>query len=81
MITPSANTETMNLHLTEISTQVVPGAHAVPVCDGAGWHQRSKDLHVPANITMLSLPPYYPELNTMENVSDYLRQNKLSPIV
>jgi transposase len=32
---------------------------------------------VPDNISLLSLPPYSPELNPMENVWDYLRQNKL----
>jgi hypothetical protein len=32
---------------------------------------------VPDNISLLSLPPYSPELNPMENVWDYLRQDKL----
>lgn len=77
MITPAANTEAMNMHLEELSTQVAPGAHAVVVCDGAGWHQRGQQLAVPANVSLLSLPPYSPELNPMENVWDYLRQNKL----
>ena len=81
MITPSANTEMMNLHLAEIGTQVAPGAHAVLVCDGAGWHQPGKTRQLPDNITLLSLPPYSPELNPMENVRDYLRQNKLSALV
>ena len=81
MITPSANTEMMNLHLAEISTQVAKGAHAVLVCDGASWHQRGRTLAVPANITLISLPPYSPELNPMENVWDYLRQNKLCAAV
>jgi hypothetical protein len=40
-------------------------------------HQRGKALIVPDTIRLLSLPPYAPELNPMENVSDYLRQNKL----
>lgn len=81
MITPSANTEMMNLHLAEISTQVTAAAHAVLICDGAGWHQCGKTLQVPANITLLHLPPYSPELNPMENVWDYLRQNKLCALV
>jgi hypothetical protein len=73
MITPAASTEAMNFHLAEISTQIVADAHAVVVCDGAGWHQRGQDLQVPANISLLSLPPYSPEFNPMEEVWDYLR--------
>ena len=81
MLMPHANTDAMNLHLEEISAAVAPGAHAVLVCDGAGWHQRGKKLIVPDNITLLSLPPYSPELNPMENVWNYLRQNKLCALV
>jgi hypothetical protein len=81
IIMPAVNTEAMNEHLEEISTQVSPGAHAVLVCDGAGWHQPGKRLRVPDNITLLPLPPYAPELNPMENVWDYLRGNKLSSLV
>ena len=77
MIMPYATTEAMNQHLVEISAEVAPEAHAVLVCDRAGWHQQSKKLVVPDNITLLSLPSYSPELNPMENVWDYLRQNKL----
>jgi len=58
MITPAANTEMMNLHLAEISTQVAQGAIAVLTCDGAGWHQLGGDLVVPKNIVLLHLPPY-----------------------
>jgi hypothetical protein len=81
IIMPAANTEAMNEHLNEISTQVAPGAHAVLICDGAGWHQTGERLLVPENITLLRLPPYAPELNSMENVWEYLRGNKLSRLV
>lgn len=81
IIMPAVNTEAMNEHLVEISVMVAPDAHAVLVCDGAGWHQRGKRLHVPDNITMLHLPPYAPELNPMENVWAYLRANKLCNLV
>lgn len=81
IIMPAANTEAMTEHLREISTQIAPGAHAILVCDGAGWHQRGGRLLVPDNITLLSLPAYCPELNPMENVWDYLRGNKLSHAV
>jgi len=39
IVTPWVNSEAMTIHLAEIGKQVGPGAHAVLVCDGAGWHQ------------------------------------------
>jgi hypothetical protein len=36
---PAANTEAMNEHLRETGAQVASGAHAIMVCNGAGWHQ------------------------------------------
>jgi hypothetical protein len=81
IIMPTVNAEAMSHHLKEISTQVAPGAHAVLICDGAGWHQTGGRLHVPDNITLLPLPPYSPELNPMENVWHYLRQNTLCSLV
>ncbi len=81
IIMPTVNTEAMNEHLNEISTQVAQGAHAVLVLDGAGWHQVGGTLIVPDNITLMSLPPYAPELNPMENVWEYLRANKLCALV
>ncbi len=77
IIMPTANAEAMSEHLLEISTQVARNAHAVLLCDGAGWHQTGERLQVPDNITLLPLPPYAPELNPMENVWEYLRANKL----
>ena len=64
----------MNRHLAEISDQVQPGGHAVIILDGAGWH-RSNDLVIPANLSLVRLPPYSPELNSMENVFNYLKSN------
>jgi hypothetical protein len=81
IIMPAVNTEALNEHLAEISSQVAPGAHAVLVLDGASWHQRGATSRVPDNITLLSLPPYAPELNPMENVWEYLRANKLCALV
>jgi hypothetical protein len=81
IIMPAVNTEAMNEHLTEIAAQAAPGAHAVLVCDGAGWHQQGGSLRLPDTITLLPLPPYAPELNPMENVWEYLRANKLSRLV
>lgn len=68
----------MNEHLAEISRQVAPGAHAVVTLDGAGWHKPGGKLRVPDNISLLPLPPYSPELNPVENIWQFLRQNHLS---
>lgn len=78
LVLPSVNTDAMNLHLAEISTHVAPGAYAVVILDGAGWHQPGGRLHVPPNISLLHLPPYAPQLNPVENVWQFLRQNYLA---
>ena len=56
---------------------VEPGRHAVLLLDQAGWHL-SDQVAVPANITLLPLPPKCPELNVMENVWQFMRDNWLS---
>jgi transposase len=66
----------MSAHLAEISLAVAPGAHAILVLDGAGWHA-SAALKVPVDITLLTPPPHSPELNPVENVCACLRQNWL----
>src|SRR4051794_24436666 len=81
MITPAANTEAMDLHRAEISTQVTPGAVAVVLCDQAEWHQRTKRLQVPDHIRLLPLPAYAPELNSMKNPWQYFRCDKLCALV
>jgi transposase len=67
----------MNAHLAEIADAVAPGAHAVLVLDGAGWHG-ARELVIPGNISLLHLPPYAPELNPVKNVWACLRANKLA---
>lgn len=74
---PWCDTEAMNAHLQEISREVDHGAHAVLILDQAGWHSSAK-LIVPVNITLLFLPPRSPELNPVENVWQFLRDNWLS---
>ena len=67
----------MNLHLAEIAAAVSLGAHAVLMVDQAGWHS-AHDVIVPANITLLPLPPSAPELNPVENVWQFMRDNWLA---
>lgn len=77
MVLPHANTEAMQLHLSEISKSVTKGYHAIVVMDKAGWHLASA-LNIPRNITTIKLPPYSPELNPMEQLFQQLRKLKLS---
>ena len=77
LVLPYCNTQAMNQHLKEISLAVDPGAHAVLILDQAGWHVTPK-LELPANITLLFLPPRSPELNPVENIWQFMRDNWLS---
>lgn len=67
----------MALHLAEIAQAVTPGSHAVLLLDQAGWHISSK-LKVPPNITLVPLPAKAPELNPVENVWQFMRENWIS---
>lgn len=70
---PTADTETMQAHLSEISKAVAPGAHAVLLMDQAGWYTTGA-LTLPENLLLLFPPPKSPELNPVENVWQHLRQ-------
>ncbi len=74
---PYADTHAMNEHLSLISAEIDKGAHAVILLDQAGWHTTPK-LIVPANITLMELPPRAPELNPVENLWQFMRDNWLS---
>jgi transposase len=74
---PFADTQAMQLHLDEIARTVKRGAHAVLLLDRAGWHTTGA-LKIPKNITMILLPSRAPELNPVENIWQYLRENWLS---
>lgn len=67
----------MNLHLIESAGEIATGAHAVLRVDQAGGHM-SKNLKVPVNITIVPLPPKCPELNPVENIWQFMRDNWLS---
>lgn len=77
LMLPVVNTAAMQLHLEEISLAVAPGSHGVVIMDRAGWHE-TKNLIVPENLAIVLLPARSPELNSAENVWQYLRQNWLS---
>ena len=72
MIAPELNTAVVNLFLEQFSRQLAPGVHAVLLWDNAGYHV-SKDLVVPANVSLINLLPHSPELNPVENLWHYWR--------
>ena len=63
------------------SSRSVPPSIPAPmrclIVDQAGWHLTPK-LAIPDNITVLALPPRSPELNPVENVWQFMRDNWLS---
>ena len=67
----------MALHLEEISRVAAADAYAVVLLDQAGWHTSAK-LPILGNITLLPLLPKSPELNPVENIWQYMRDNCLS---
>lgn len=77
LVLPRCNTEGMTLHLAEIAATVAPGAHTVLLLDQARWHG-SDALIVPLNITLMLLPSKCPELNPVENIWQFMRDNWLS---
>jgi transposase len=74
ILSPHLNTEVMNAFLREFSCALAPDVHAVLIWDGAGFH-RSGRLQVPANVSLVELPPYSPQLNPIENLWHYLRSH------
>jgi transposase len=72
LILPFANTNCMQLFLDEVSRRHLQ-QNIIMVLDGASWH-RARALEVPANMRLLPLPPYAPELNPVEHLWDELRE-------
>ena len=77
LIMPELNTAVVNLFLEEFSRQLAPGVHAVLLWDNAPYHVGG-DLVVPANVSLIGLLPYSPELNPVENLWHYLRAHHWS---
>jgi len=74
-------TDVMNVHLEMISKALAKNHHAILIVDGAGWHATSQDIKVPLNISLLTLPPYCPELNPVERIWLWIKDHHLSNIV
>ena len=74
LLSPSINTNIINVFFEQFGKETNPNVHVVMVWDKAGFHT-SKDLKVPENVTIAPLPAYCPELNPVENMWHYLRSH------
>jgi transposase len=77
LVMPELNAAVVNLFLEQFARERPPGVHAVLIWDGAGYHTAGA-LRVPANVSLILLPPYSPELNPVENLWHYLRSHDWS---
>jgi len=67
----------MKEHLALISKATELGRHAVVIMDGASWHQEYLD-EAFSNLSIIHIPPYSPELNPIEQVWSWMRQNEIA---
>lgn len=67
----------MQVFLDRFAATLSTGVHAALLLDGAGWHTAG-EIIVPANVSLVFLPPYSPKLNPAERVWLHLRDRYLS---
>jgi transposase len=72
--TPTVNLECSSLFLSQIGN-AAPNATHVVIWDGAGFHQKDSSAGLPANVRLLQLPAYSPELNPVEKLWDILKDS------
>lgn len=69
---PAVSKEASACFLQQVAQSDVHALHVV-IQDQAGFHLRHGDAQVPANVRLLPLPPYSPELNPAERVGDLIK--------
>lgn len=67
----------MQVFLDRFAATLPRRVHAALMLDGAGWHTAG-EIVVPANVSLIFLPPYSPKLNPAERVWLHLRDRYLS---
>ena len=70
----------MQNHLQLISDATPKGRYSIVIMDRASWHS-NKIVSEFDNLSIMHLPPYSPELNPIEQVWSWLRQNDLANFV
>jgi len=69
LYSPTVNLECSALFLQQLA-QSDPEAVHVVIWDGAGFHQKDHNPQLPANVRLVQLPAYSPELNPIEKLWD-----------
>jgi transposase len=72
LFTPSVDQDTHALFLKQIA-ESDPQARHIVIADQAGFHLKPDDARLPANVRLLPLPPYSPELNPVEKLGDLVK--------
>ena len=78
LVLPSMHTECFEAFCAEIARRH-PDELTILVCDGAASHVTGQ-LALPENLRILTLPPYSPELNPVEQLWDLIRESWFSNI-
>ena len=76
LVATETGLEFMQIFIDQLSKKLEKNAHAILVLDNASWHTSPK-LSIPKNIYLHFLPPYSPELNPIENLWKYIKENFL----
>ena len=74
LFTPSVDQDTHALFLRQSAETDLQARHII-IADQAGFHLKPDDARVPANMRLLPLPPYSPELNPVERLGDLVKDN------
>lgn len=72
LILPAMDSVCMNLFLAEIAARH-KDEFILLIYDGASCHKPGV-LNIPENMTIITLPPYSPELNPVENIWEEIRE-------
>lgn len=72
LFTPAIDQDIHTLFLRQIAESDPTACHII-IQDQAGFHLREGDARLPANVRLLPLPPYSPELNPVEKLGDLVK--------
>jgi transposase len=77
LVIPEVSAAAMQVFLDGFAATLPQGVHVALLLDAAGWHTAGA-ITVPANISLIFLPPDAPKLNPVERIWLYLRDRFLS---